>query len=61
MQKTHIEVATLKAKNATLERELTEKEKQCAQINSKFTYLEQVNNFYPNLNIIKHDSFGTLL
>lgn len=50
MQKTHIEVATLKAKNATLERELTEKEKQCAQINSKFTYLEQVINFYSNFN-----------
>lgn len=42
VQKTHIEVATLKARNVTLEREISEKEKLCAQLNSKCTYLEQV-------------------
>ncbi|KAJ8731429.1 hypothetical protein PYW07_004593 [Mythimna separata] len=41
VQKTHIEVATLKAKNASLERDVMEKEKQYHQINSKCIYLEK--------------------
>lgn len=42
VQKSHIEVATLKAKNASLERDIMEKEKQYHQLNSKCTYLEKV-------------------
>lgn len=41
VQKSHIEVATLKAKNASLERDIMEKEKQYHQLNSKCTYLEK--------------------
>ncbi|KAJ8722046.1 hypothetical protein PYW08_004448 [Mythimna loreyi] len=41
VQKTHIEVATLKAKNASLERDVMEKEKQYHQMNSKCIYLEK--------------------
>lgn len=42
VQKTHIEVATLKAKNSALEREIFEKEKQINSLNSKCTYIEKV-------------------
>lgn len=42
VQKSHIEVATLKAKNVSLEREISEKEKQCSQQNNSCTYLEKV-------------------
>lgn len=42
VQKSHIEVATLKAKYASLERDLVEKEKQYNQLNSKCVYLEKV-------------------
>ena len=42
VQKTHIEVATLKAKNSALEREIFEKEKQINNLNSKCTYIEKV-------------------
>lgn len=42
VQKTHIEVATLKAKNSTYEREIAEKEKQYNQANSRCVYLEQL-------------------
>lgn len=42
VQKTHIEVATLQAKNVTLERELSDKEKHCTHLNSRCIYLEQV-------------------
>lgn len=42
VQKSHIEVATLKAKYASLERDLMEKEKQYNQLNSKCVYLEKV-------------------
>uniref|UniRef100_A0A2A4JZI9 Spindle assembly abnormal protein 6 N-terminal domain-containing protein n=1 Tax=Heliothis virescens TaxID=7102 RepID=A0A2A4JZI9_HELVI len=41
VQKTHIEVATLKAKNASLEKDLLEKDKQYHQLNSKCVYLEK--------------------
>ncbi|PZC79505.1 hypothetical protein B5X24_HaOG216285 [Helicoverpa armigera] len=41
VQKTHIEVATLKAKNASLEKDLLEKDKQYLQLNSKCVYLEK--------------------
>ncbi|KAJ2949053.1 hypothetical protein O0L34_g5994 [Tuta absoluta] len=41
VQKTHIEVATLKAKNATLERDIIEKEKQYSQLNTRCTQLEK--------------------
>ncbi|KAI5644294.1 hypothetical protein NE865_03663 [Phthorimaea operculella] len=41
VQKTHIEVATLKAKNATLERDIMEKEKQYTQLNTRCTQLEK--------------------
>ncbi|KAH9644826.1 hypothetical protein HF086_007914 [Spodoptera exigua] len=41
VQKSHIEVATLKAKNASLERDIMEKEKQYHQLNSKCSYLEK--------------------
>lgn len=41
VQKTHIEVATLKAKNASLEKDLLEKDKQYQQLNSKCVYLEK--------------------
>ncbi|XP_059048511.1 LOW QUALITY PROTEIN: spindle assembly abnormal protein 6 homolog [Achroia grisella] len=41
VQKTHIEVATLKAKNTTLEREIAEKEKQFNQVNTRCISLEQ--------------------
>ncbi|XP_013145203.1 PREDICTED: spindle assembly abnormal protein 6 homolog [Papilio polytes] len=43
VQKTHIEVATLRAKNVTLEREIIEKDKQINQLQSRCTYLEKVN------------------
>ncbi|XP_013186836.1 spindle assembly abnormal protein 6 homolog [Amyelois transitella] len=42
VQKAHIEVATLKAKHSTVEREIIEKEKQYNQVNSRCTYLEQL-------------------
>ncbi|XP_047533308.1 spindle assembly abnormal protein 6 homolog [Vanessa atalanta] len=42
VQKSHIEVATLKAKNAALERDIIEKEKQVNQFCSKSNYLEKV-------------------
>lgn len=42
VQKTHIEVATLKAKNASLERDVMEKEKQYHQLNTKCIYLDKV-------------------
>ncbi|XP_061716058.1 spindle assembly abnormal protein 6 homolog [Cydia pomonella] len=42
VQKSHIEVATLKAKNASLDREITEKEKQISNLNTRCTYLEKI-------------------
>lgn len=42
VQKSHIEVATLKAKNATLDKEIMEKEKQYNQLHSRFSQLEKV-------------------
>ncbi|CAH0715599.1 unnamed protein product, partial [Brenthis ino] len=51
VQKTHIEVATLKAKNATLDREIIDKEKQINQLNSKCTYLEK--SLKDNTDVIK--------
>ncbi|XP_030040889.1 spindle assembly abnormal protein 6 homolog isoform X1 [Manduca sexta] len=42
VQKSHIEVATLKAKNVSLDREVSEKEKQYNQLNSRCVYLEKV-------------------
>ncbi|KAM3965137.1 spindle assembly abnormal 6 [Aphomia sociella] len=42
VQKTHIEVATLKAKNSTIEREIAEKDRQYNQANSRCVYLEQL-------------------
>lgn len=41
VQKSHIEVATLKARNASIERDYMEKDKQCHQLSSKCTYLEK--------------------
>lgn len=49
VQKTHIEVATLKAKNASLERDYMEKDKQCNQLSSKCAYLEKVWIFIKNI------------
>ncbi|KPJ08425.1 Spindle assembly abnormal protein 6-like [Papilio machaon] len=43
VQKTHIEVATLRAKNVTLEREINEKDRQINQLQSQCSYLEKVN------------------
>ncbi|KPI94441.1 Spindle assembly abnormal protein 6-like [Papilio xuthus] len=43
VQKTHIEVATLRAKNITFEREINEKDKQINQLQTRCTYLEKVN------------------
>ncbi|CAK1580226.1 unnamed protein product [Parnassius mnemosyne] len=43
VQKAHIEVATLKAKNVTLEREVNEKDKQISQMQLRLTSLEKVN------------------
>ncbi|CAG4982951.1 unnamed protein product [Parnassius apollo] len=51
VQKAHIEVATLKAKNVTLEREINEKDKQISQMQLRFTSLEKVNK--DNAEIIK--------
>lgn len=42
VQKTHIEVATLKAKNTSLERDVADKEKQCIQQHSRIIYLDKV-------------------
>lgn len=42
VQKTHIEVATLKAKNISLERDVADKEQQCSQQHSRIVYLEKV-------------------
>nr|XP_026492256.1 spindle assembly abnormal protein 6 homolog [Vanessa tameamea] len=51
VQKSHIEVATLKAKNAALERDIIEKEKQVNQLCSKSNYLEKVTK--DNSDVIK--------
>ncbi|XP_053609952.1 spindle assembly abnormal protein 6 homolog [Plodia interpunctella] len=42
VQKAHIEVATLKAKHSTVERDILEKEKQYNQLSSRCTYLDQL-------------------
>ncbi|XP_073955890.1 uncharacterized protein [Choristoneura fumiferana] len=42
VQKSHIEVATLKAKNTTLERDIMDKEKLTNSLNMKCSYLEKV-------------------
>lgn len=42
VQKSHIEVATLKARNSTLERDILDKEKQINSLNMKCSYLEKV-------------------
>lgn len=56
IQKTHIEVATLKAKNVTFEKEIAEKDKQINLMQSQCTYLEKVTE-----NFMLHNIFYKLI